>query len=153
MDYYVISFLNEKEFGRGGGGDRGGGRGGFRGGRGGGGDRGGVRGGFRGGRGGGGDRGGGRGGGFRGGRGGFGGRGSSRGGGKPGMGGAAKKVVVEPHRHEGVFIARSKNDDLLLTRNLVPGDTVYNEKKINADVSYLFNYNFNYIKFLKIYLK
>jgi hypothetical protein len=50
------------------------------------------------------------------------------------MGGGAKKVVVEPHRHEGVFIARSKNDDLLLTRNLVPGDTVYNEKKVNADV-------------------
>lgn len=49
-------------------------------------------------------------------------------------GGAAKKVVVEPHRHEGVFVARSKNDDLLLTRNLVPGDTVYNEKKITADV-------------------
>jgi len=40
---------------------------------------------------------------------------------------------VEPHRHEGVFVARSKNDDLLLTRNLVPGDTVYNEKKIQAD--------------------
>lgn len=42
-------------------------------------------------------------------------------------------MVVEPHRHEGVFVARSKNDDLLLTRNLVPGDTVYNEKKITVD--------------------
>lgn len=50
--------------------------------------------------------------------------------------GAAKKVVVEPHRHAGVFVARSKNDDLLLTRNLVPGDTVYNEKKIQVDVSF-----------------
>ncbi|XP_052062634.1 rRNA 2'-O-methyltransferase fibrillarin-like [Mytilus californianus] len=106
-----------------GGGDRGGGRGGFRGGRGGG-DRGG-RGGFRGGRGGG-DRGG-RGGGFRGGRGG-------RGGGRGGRGGFAggKKVVVEPHRHEGVFIARGKEDSLV-TLNLVPGETVYGEKKISVE--------------------
>jgi len=117
------------------GGGRGGGGGGFRGGRGGGGDRGG----FRGGRGGGGDRGGGRGG-F--GRGGGSGRGAPRGRGGPRGGGGrgggkggpgAKKVAVEPHRHAGVFIARSQKDDLLLTRNLVPGDTVYNEKKISAD--------------------
>ena len=112
---------------------RGGSRGGFRGGRGGGGDRGG----FRGGRGGGGDRGG-----FNRTRGGgVGGRGGPRGGARGGRGGArgapggAKKVVVEPHRHAGVFVARSKNDDLLLTRNLVPGDTVYNEKKIQVDVN------------------
>jgi rRNA 2'-O-methyltransferase fibrillarin len=103
-----------------------GGGGGFRGGRGGGGDRGG----FRGGRGGGGDRGRGRGG-VGGGRG----RGAPRGRGGAGGrgGGAAKKVAVEPHRHGGVFIARSQKDDLLLTRNLVPGDTVYNEKKITVD--------------------
>ena len=63
-------------------------------------------------------------------------RGGGRGGGKGGAGGA-KKVAVEPHRHAGVFIARSQKDDLLLTRNLVPGDTVYNEKKISADVSFL----------------
>lgn len=125
---------------RGGGGmDRGGfrgGRGGDRGGRGGFGDRGG-RGGFGGGRGGFGDRG--RGGGGRGaprGRGGFGGdrgRGGrgGRGGGAGGPG--AKKVAVEPHRHAGVFIARSAKDDLLLTKNLVPGDTVYGEKKISVD--------------------
>lgn len=56
-----------------------------------------------------------------------------RGGGAGGA--AAKKVAVEPHRHEGIFIARSKKDDLLLTRNLVPGDTVYNEKKVIVDVS------------------
>lgn len=68
-----------------------------------------------------------------------GGPGGGRGGGRGGpMGGAAKKVVVEPHRHEGVFVARSKNDDLLLTRNLVPGDTVYNEKKISVDVCCVF---------------
>ena len=56
-----------------------------------------------------------------------------RGGGAGGAA-AAKKVAVEPHRHEGIFIARSKKDDLLLTRNLVPGDTVYNEKKVTVDV-------------------
>lgn len=32
-----------------------------------------------------------------------------------------------------MFVARSRNDDLLLTKNLVPGDTVYNEKKIQTD--------------------
>ena len=101
-------------------GDRGGRRGfgGDRGGRGGfGGDRG--RGGFRGGRGG--DRGG------RGGRGGF-------GGGRGGVG-AGAKVVVEPHdRFPGVFIMRGK-DDALLTKNTVPGESVYNEKRVTVEVS------------------
>lgn len=107
-------------------------RGGFRGGRG-----GGDRGGFRGGRGG--DRGG-RGG-FRGGRGGDrGGRGGGRGGrpmGRPGLGGG-NKVVVEPHeRFGGVYILRGK-DDALLTKNLVTGESVYNEKRVSVDVSILF---------------
>lgn len=31
------------------------------------------------------------------------------------------KVVIEAHRHEGVFIARGK-EDALVTKNLVPGD-------------------------------
>jgi rRNA 2'-O-methyltransferase fibrillarin len=109
---------------RGGGGFRGG-RGGDRGGRGGfGGDRGG-RGGF------GGDRG--RGG-FRGGRGGDrGGRGGARGG-RGGVG-AGAKVVVEPHdRFPGVFIMRGK-DDALLTKNTVPGESVYNEKRVTVEVS------------------
>ncbi|XP_063316166.1 rRNA 2'-O-methyltransferase fibrillarin [Pelobates fuscus] len=89
------------------------GRGGF-------GDRGG-RVGFRGGRGGfvgPSDRGG------QGGRGGFRGRGGPRGGGK--------KVIVEPHRHEGVFISRGK-EDALVTRNLVPGESVYGEKRISVE--------------------
>ncbi|XP_065184686.1 rRNA 2'-O-methyltransferase fibrillarin-like [Sycon ciliatum] len=114
------------------------GRGGFSprggGGRGGGGfsPRGGRGGGF-GGRGGGGRGGGrgapgGRGGGFGGGRG----RGGPRGGGRGGMRGGAR-VVVEPHRHEGVFIARGK-EDVLVTKNLVPGDSVYNEKRIQVEV-------------------
>lgn len=95
----------------------GGGRGGFggRGGRGGGGGRGG--------------RGGGRGGGTPRGRGGP--RGGGRGGGRGGMRGG-KKVVIEPHRHEGVFIARGK-EDALVTLNLIPGNTVYGEKKVSID--------------------
>lgn len=111
--------------GRGGFGDRGG-RGGFGGGRGG--DRGG-RGGFGGGRGG-----------DRGGRGGFGGgrgRGGDRGGrgGRGGGVGAGAKVVVEPHdRFPGVFIMRGK-DDALLTKNTVPGESVYNEKRVTVEVS------------------
>ncbi len=50
----------------------------------------------------------------RGGRGDRGGRG-----GRGGMRGGAK-VAIEAHRHEGVFIARGK-EDALVTKNLVPG--------------------------------
>ncbi|KAG1142619.1 hypothetical protein G6F64_010661 [Rhizopus arrhizus] len=105
------------------GGSRGGARGGFGGGRGG--SRGGGRGGFGGGRGGA-SRGGGRGGprgGARGGRGGRGGAGGARGG---------AKVIIEPHRHAGIFVARGK-EDLLVTKNLVPGESVYGEKRISID--------------------
>lgn len=100
-----------------------GGRGGFRGGRSGG------RGGFGGGRGGRGGFRGGRGGrgGFRGGRGGAGGRGGPHGGARGGS-----KVVIEPHRHKGVYIARGK-EDLLVTKNLVPGESVYGEKRITVE--------------------
>ncbi|KAK3398912.1 rRNA 2'-O-methyltransferase fibrillarin [Sordaria brevicollis] len=119
-------------FDRGGrGGARGGGRGGFGGDRGGrGGARGGGRGGFGGGRGGGAPRG--RGG-ARGGRGGpaRGGRGGGRGGAKGGA--AGKKVIVEPHRHKGVFVARGGKEDLLATVNLVPGESVYGEKRISVE--------------------
>ncbi|KAJ2064760.1 Small subunit processome complex component [Coemansia aciculifera] len=141
-----MAFPQRGGFGGGRGGSRGGGapRGGFGGGRGGfGGDsRGGGRGGFGGGRGGsrggfggassrGGPRGGARGG-FGGARGG--GRGAARGG-RGGARGGAKggaKVIVEPHRHEGIFIARGK-EDLLVTKNLVPGESVYGEKRISVD--------------------
>ncbi|KAF3056007.1 rRNA 2'-O-methyltransferase fibrillarin [Daldinia childiae] len=125
-------------------GGRGGGRGGFgdRGGRGGFGDRGGRGGGGFGGRGGGG-RGGGRGGfGDRGGRGGGGrggpprgGRGAPRGAGRGGGRGGARggaRVVVEPHRHEGVFVSRGKEDHLL-TRSVAPGIEVYGEKRVTID--------------------
>ncbi|KAK4467101.1 Fibrillarin-domain-containing protein [Cladorrhinum samala] len=114
--------------GRGGnfrGGDRGGGRGGGRGGA-----RGGAGFGGRGGAGGG--RGGGRGaprGGARGrGAGGRGGRGGAAGGAKGG-----KKVIVEPHRHKGVFVARGGKEDLLATINTVPGESVYGEKRISVE--------------------
>ncbi|KAF6077486.1 rRNA 2'-O-methyltransferase fibrillarin isoform X2 [Desmodus rotundus] len=111
--------------GRGGFGDRGGrggGRGGFGGGRGGFGGGRGRGGGFRGrGRGGGG---GGRGGGFQ--------SGGSRGRGRGGKRGnqSGKNVMVEPHRHEGVFICRGK-EDALVTKNLVPGESVYGEKRVS----------------------
>merc|ERR1711936_987323 len=84
-----------------------------------------------------------RGGGGRGG--GCGGRGGGRGGGTPrgrgtprggrgGRGGmrGGKQVAIEPHRHEGVFIARGK-EDALVTLNLIPGNTVYGEKKVSVD--------------------
>ncbi|KAG7442509.1 Fibrillarin [Guyanagaster necrorhizus] len=109
--------------GRGRGGDRGGGgRGGGRG-RGGGVRGGGVQ--SRGGRGGG--RGGDRGRGGRGAPRGRGGRGGGRGGAKGGS-----NTVLEPHRHPGVFIAKGK-EHLLVTKNLVPGESVYGEKRISIE--------------------
>ena len=42
------------------------------------------------------------------------------------------KVVVEKHRHEGVFVARGK-EDALVTRNMVVGESVYGEKRISVD--------------------
>ena len=108
---------------------RGGGRGGGRdAGRGAPGGRGGRDGGRGGGRGAPGGRGGGRGG-RDGGRGG--GRGGGRDGGRGGMKGGAK-VIIEAHRHEGVFIARSK-EDALVTLNSTPGKDVYGEKRISVD--------------------
>merc|ERR1719164_69081 len=61
-----------------------------------------------------------------------------RGGGSPGGKGNGKgakggaKVVVEPHRHEGVFVARGK-EDVLVTKSMVPGDAVYGEKRISVE--------------------
>lgn len=39
------------------------------------------------------------------------------------------KVVIEKHRHEGVFISKGK-DDALCTLNMVPGHSVYGEKRV-----------------------
>ena len=54
-----------------------------------------------------------------------------RGGAKGGRGGAkgGSNVIVKPHRHEGVFVAEGK-EHLLVTKNLVPGESVYGEKRI-----------------------
>ena len=102
------------------GGDRGG-RGGFGGGRGG--DRGGRGGGFGGGRGG--DRGG------RGGRGG--GRGGDRGG-RGGRGGA--KVAIEPFKYDGVYLCKGAKD-AIATLSMFPGESVYGEKRVMAEVIFL----------------
>ncbi|KAG2321690.1 hypothetical protein Bca4012_057619 [Brassica carinata] len=86
------------------------------------------------GRGGGGFSGGRGGGGFSGGRGGgSGGRGRGRGFGERGRGRGmtSSKVIVEPNRHAGVFIAKGK-EEALVTKNLVPGEAVYNEKRISV---------------------
>lgn len=58
-----------------------------------------------------------------------------RGGGRGGRGGGMKggaKVVIEPHRHEGIFIARGK-EDALVTLNSTPGVAVYGEKRISVE--------------------
>ncbi|KAI9792472.1 MAG: Small subunit processome complex component [Piccolia ochrophora] len=41
-------------------------------------------------------------------------------------------AAEEPHRHPGVFIARGK-EDMLLTKNLSPGESVYGEKRISVE--------------------
>lgn len=41
-------------------------------------------------------------------------------------------MILEPHRHPGVFIAKGK-DSMLVTKNLVPGEAVYGEKRISID--------------------
>ncbi|PKU69265.1 mediator of RNA polymerase II transcription subunit 36a-like [Dendrobium catenatum] len=92
-------------------------------------DGGGGRGRGRGGGGRGEGRGGGRGRGFGGGRGA--GRGGMRGrGGRGGMKGGSK-VVVQPHRHDGVFVAKGK-EDALCTKNMVSGESVYGEKRVSV---------------------
>ncbi|XP_036983808.2 rRNA/tRNA 2'-O-methyltransferase fibrillarin-like protein 1 [Artibeus jamaicensis] len=68
-----------------------------------------------------------------------GGEGRDRGGGGRRRGGGArgknrrkkgiKTVSVEPHRHEGVFIYRGA-EDALVTLNMVPGYSVYGERRV-----------------------
>ncbi|KAM6150830.1 RNA 2'-O-methyltransferase FBLL1 [Erethizon dorsatum] len=43
----------------------------------------------------------------------------------------ANAVTVEPHRHEGVFIYRG-GEDALVTLNLVPGLSVYGERRVTV---------------------
>jgi len=42
------------------------------------------------------------------------------------------KFSIEQHRLEGIFVARGKNDSLV-TRNIVPGESVYGEKRIEVE--------------------
>jgi len=42
------------------------------------------------------------------------------------------KVTIEPHRHDGIYIARGK-EDALVTLNGTPGVAVYGEKRISVD--------------------
>lgn len=44
------------------------------------------------------------------------------------------KVFVIPHRIKGVFVAKGPQDTLV-TKNLVPGESVYNEKRIGVEVN------------------
>ena len=44
------------------------------------------------------------------------------------------KVFVIPHRLKGVFVAKGPQDTLV-TKNLVPGESVYNEKRISVEVN------------------
>lgn len=44
------------------------------------------------------------------------------------------KVFVIPHRIKGVFVAKGPQDTLV-TKNLVPGESVYNEKRISVEVN------------------
>jgi rRNA 2'-O-methyltransferase fibrillarin len=46
------------------------------------------------------------------------------------MKGGSKAVVV-PHKHAGVFISKSK-EDALCTKNMVPGESVYGEKRVSV---------------------
>eukprot|EP00916_Digyalum_oweni_P003249 GHVL01005863.1.p1 GENE.GHVL01005863.1~~GHVL01005863.1.p1 ORF type:complete len:310 (+),score=56.12 GHVL01005863.1:74-1003(+) len=65
-----------------------------------------------------------------------GGRGAPRGGrggrGGGGRGGAAAKVIIEPHRFGGVFICKGMKDECLVTKNMAPGESVYDEKRIEV---------------------
>uniref|UniRef100_A0A0R3RY50 rRNA 2'-O-methyltransferase fibrillarin n=1 Tax=Elaeophora elaphi TaxID=1147741 RepID=A0A0R3RY50_9BILA len=60
------------------------------------------------------------------------GRGTPRGGGRGGGMRGGRKVIIEPHRHEGVFIVKGK-EDALGTRNLVVGESVYGEKRVSVE--------------------
>lgn len=44
------------------------------------------------------------------------------------------KVFVQAHRLPGVYIAKGGQDSLL-TKNMVPGESVYNEKRISVEVN------------------
>ena len=59
------------------------------------------------------------------------GRGGPRGGGPGGFRGGAKTMVI-PHRFKGIFVAKGAQE-ALVTKNMVPGESVYNEKRISVE--------------------
>lgn len=66
-------------------------------------------------------------------KGGKGAKGAGKGKGKgKGKAGGKGKVVIEPHVFPGVFLSRAK-DDALVTKNMVPGESVYGEKRLVAE--------------------
>ncbi len=42
-------------------------------------------------------------------------------------------MIIEKHRHPGVFVLKGKQD-AIVTLNLVPGDSVYGEKRVVQEV-------------------
>jgi len=44
----------------------------------------------------------------------------------------AKKVMVQPFKHKGVFLMHGDND-AILTKSLVPGESVYGEKRVSVE--------------------
>jgi rRNA 2'-O-methyltransferase fibrillarin len=52
----------------------------------------------------------------------------------PVSGYAGSNTSQEPHRHGGIFVARGK-EDMLVTKNLAPGESVYGEKRISVENS------------------
>ena len=43
------------------------------------------------------------------------------------------KVVVVPHKHNTVFIAKAK-EDALRTKNMLVGESIYGEKRVSVHV-------------------
>ena len=74
----------------------------------------------------------------------FGGKKGGPPGGKKGGFGKQKTVVI-PHRHEGIFIGKTQDKDILLTLNLAPGETVYGEKKITVEVLIFLIFRINHL--------
>lgn len=57
------------------------------------------------------------------------GRGGAGAGGRGG-GAGGKSVIIEPHRHEGIFVAKTSAGQNIATINMVPGESVYAEKRV-----------------------
>jgi rRNA 2'-O-methyltransferase fibrillarin len=53
-------------------------------------------------------------------------------GGRPGGFRGAKKVIVQPFKHKGVFLMQG-DSDAILTKSLFPGESVYGEKRVSVE--------------------